>query len=517
MNINENDFFREVTMRICSSLFIEKSLWRALNYIKTIMPVTGMNLHLFEQDMTEMRTIAYATFYDKREKLPLKMGLSKEATAKLKYGLWKTKNVIIVNQPEANPVIHSVLKKVGKSKMSVMLMSLEIEGRGLGGLAIFADGLNLYKKEHSHLFSLIHEPFAIAMSNALQHMELLNHKNMLIDDLQYMNRELLHISGDVIVGEKFGLNEVMESVRRVAPLESPVLLLGETGVGKEVIANAIHFLSPRKKGPFIKVNCGAIPESLLDSELFGHEMGAFTGAVKQNRGRFERANGGSILLDEIAELPLHAQIRFLRVLQEKKVERVGGTKSIPVDIRIIASTHQDLEKMISINQFRKDLWFRFNVYPIIIPPLRERKEDIPALVQHFIERKYKGMNYHAIPTVSGGVISQLKNFHWPGNVRELENAVERALIQYQGRNKKGRLTFEDFMLPQQKSVTPILSEDNNKLLKIDEVMRMHIQQALKVTNGKIHGQNGAAELLDINPYTLRARMKKHGIFYKKKL
>ena len=235
--------------------------------------------------------------------------------------------------------------------------------------------------------SLLNEPFAIAFSNTLKHQEVLRLKDLLADDNRYLHRELLHLSGEEIVGADFGLKRVIEMVRQVAPLNSPVLLLGETGVGKDVIANAIHYSSPRKDGPLVKVNCGAIPETLLDSELFGHEKGAFTGAISQKRGRFERANQGTIFLDEIGELPSPAQVRMLRVLQYKEIERVGGTNPIPVDIRLIAATNRNLEEMVKTKQFREDLWFRLNVFPIHIPPLRERKEDIPALVRHFVKRK----------------------------------------------------------------------------------------------------------------------------------
>ena len=215
---------------------------------------------------------------------------------------------------------------------------------------------------------------------------------MLADDNRYLYDELRSVSGDEIIGSDFGLKTVMEMVRQVAPLDSPVLLLGETGTGKEVIANAIHYSSPRKDGPFIKVNCGAIPETLLDSELFGHEKGAFTGAISQKRGRFERADKGTIFLDEIGELPLQAQVRLLSVLQTREIERVGGTSPIPVDIRIISATHRDLEEMIASRRFREDLWFRLNVFPITIPPLRQRREDIPALLHHLMERKSRELS-----------------------------------------------------------------------------------------------------------------------------
>ena len=227
-------------------------------------------------------------------------------------------------------------------------------------------------------------------------------------------------------------------VNRVAEHDSPVLLLGETGVGKDVIANAIHYSSSRSDGAFITVNCGAIPASLLDSELFGHEKGAFTGALAQKRGRFERADKGTIFLEEVGELTPEAQVRLLRVLQNREIERVGGTQTIPVDIRIIAATNRDLEEMTAGNLFREDLWFRLNVFPIVIPPLRARKSDIPALVDHFLGKKAESLKLPHIPELASGAMDQLLSYPWPSNVRELENVVERALIL----NKTGEISFE---------------------------------------------------------------------------
>jgi transcriptional regulator with GAF, ATPase, and Fis domain len=287
------------------------------------------------------------------------------------------------------------------------------------------------------------------------------------------------------------------------------LLLGETGVGKDVIANAIHYSSPRKDGPFIKVNCGAIPETLLDSELFGHEKGAFTGALSQRRGRFERANGGTLFLDEIGELPPQAQVRMLRVLQYKEIERVGGTNPISVDIRLIAATNRDLEEMVKAKQFREDLWFRLNVFPIRIPPLRERKEDIVALVHHFIRRKSRELKLPAPPPLAPGIIDRLMAYHWPGNVRELENVIERALILSKGTP----LIFDDLIGEKrdQSSVIPVWTQDAPP--KLDEVMSQHIRRVLEMTKGKVHGKGGAAEVLGINPSTLRNRMNQLGIPY----
>jgi transcriptional regulator with GAF, ATPase, and Fis domain len=306
----------------------------------------------------------------------------------------------------------------------------------------------------------------------------------------------------------------MEMVRQVAPIDSPVMLMGETGAGKEVIANAIHHLSSRKDGPFIKVNCGAIPDNLVDSELFGHEKGAFTGAIAQKRGRFERADKGSIFLDEIGDLPLQVQVRLLRVLQNKEIERVGGTSSIPVDVRITAATHRNLEEMVGSGQFREDLWYRLNTFPIMIPPLRQRKEDIPALVHHFIERKAKELRIHTPPAIAPETIEQFKVYHWPGNVRELENLVERTLIQSMGREEIGPVSFEHFVLSAQEDSIRTVSGQQHDFLPLDKAMTEHIQQALRLRNGKVFGEDGAAQLLGINPNTLRSRMKKLGIPFK---
>ena len=250
----------------------------------------------------------------------------------------------------------------------------------------------------------------------------------------------------------------------------------------------------------------------MDSELFGHEKGDFTGAIAQKRGRFERADKGTIFLDEIGELPPQAQVRLLRVLQSKEIERVGGTKSIPVDVRIISATHRNLEEMIKSGQFREDLLFRINVFPIMLPPLRQRREDIPALTHYFIEQKTKEMKLGILPKLGPGAIDQLMSYDWPGNVRELENIVERALI----RNRDGFLTFEHLVsAPPQKEELITMADQTRGILKLDEINALHIQRVLKLTKRKISGPGGAAELLGIHPNTLRKRMDKMGISYRR--
>ena len=295
----------------------------------------------------------------------------------------------------------------------------------------------------------------------------------------------------------------------LATLSSPVLLLGETGVGKEIIASAIHNASQGRDEPFIKVNCGAIPETLMDSELFGHEKGAFTGAIEQKRGRFERANGGTIFLDEIGELSPEAQVRLLRVLQEKEIERIGGTDPIKVDIRVIAATHRDLNTMILEGTFREDLYFRLNVFPVYIPTLKERSGDIPGLVQHFIQKKSRDLKLTAIPTLAPRALDQLLAHHWPGNVRELENAVERAIILH----REEPLSFSELGPKKESKMTPIYISENMESYDLDQATADHISKVLKITRGRVEGEKGAADLLGINPGTLRGRMRKLGISF----
>jgi transcriptional regulator with GAF, ATPase, and Fis domain len=504
MSVDENEFFRRVTMQICSSLDIEIAMWHCMQLLKESIPADEMYVHLYESGLGAFRTIAGATASEGR-KMDRITPLPKEVRTRVA----EFTGTGVVNQPELEPSFQFMLQYYGRADTSALFRLLEVEGKKLGALVLLAEGRDRFSDEHARLFSLLKEPFAIALSNALKHQEILRLKDLLADDNRYLHRELLRLSGDEIVGADFGLKGVMTMVRQVASLTSPVLLLGETGVGKDIIANAIHYSSPRKDGPFVKVNCGAIPETLLDSELFGHERGAFTGAFTQRRGRFERADHGTIFLDEIGELPPQAQVRMLRVLQYKEIERVGGSSPIPVDIRLIAATNRNLEEMVKAKQFREDLWFRLNVFPIRIPPLRERKEDIPALFHHFMERKSRELKLPSFPALAGGVIDRLMAYRWPGNVRELENVIERALILGKG----APIAFDDLIGEKPAESQSIYSGTQDRKLKLDEAMSQHICRVLEMTKGKVHGKGGAAEVLGINPSTLRNRMNQLGIPY----
>jgi len=403
--------------------------------------------------------------------------------------------------------------KLGSSESAAVTFDLVLNKTMLGAWAV--ESTKPLIDEHIHLLSLLVRPCAIALTNSMRYRELRRLQELVADDNRYLQEELRKISGEEIVGADRGLREVMSQVHQVAPLDTPVLLLGETGSGKEVIASAVHRLSPRRNGPFIKLNCGAIPATLLDSELFGYEKGAFTGAMTKKRGRIERAQGGTLFLDEIGELSVEAQVRLLRVLQEKEFDRVGSGETIKADVRIIAATHRDLIQMMLEQRFRADLFFRLQVFPITLPPLRERKEDIPDLVTYFISKKAKEMKRRCIPTPTEDAMNRLLRYDWPGNIRELENTVERSMILDTG----DRIFFWVIgALKREQAMERRVEDDGNgkeglvpKELALDDVNKNYIRKILDQCHGRIEGEKGAARLMNINPSTLRKRMRKLGI------
>ncbi|QTA81133.1 Sigma-54 interaction domain-containing protein [Desulfonema limicola] len=509
MKTDTDFFFRKATLLICSSLDIEVSLWRCREFISKYIPADEIYLNIYEPSIGGLRYIARADEagcekMEKNIKLPSDLIKSIESGQRLQ-------DYLIINKPENDPMGRIISSEMNLKNTSFIALRLRIEGHRLGVIDLFAQGKDRFTSEHAKLFSLLKEPFAIAMSNALKHQEVVQLKEQLISDNRYLHNELISKSGDEVIGAGSGLKGVMEKVGQIAHLKNTILILGETGAGKEVIANAIHCYSLRKNQPFIKVNCGAIPENLIDSELFGHEKGAFTGAVSQKRGLFERASKGTIFLDEIGELPSWAQIRLLRVLQTQEIERVGGSPPIKLDIRVIAATHRDLNKMVLQGDFREDLWFRINAFPIHIPALRMRPNDIPMLVEHFIKKKSKELGIHKIPAIAPEALDRLLKHHWPGNVRELENAVERALIQH----RSGPLFFNQLMDYEDNGGSAIPLKHKLSSMNLDEIIKACIEQVLSMTNGRINGPKGAAKILGVHPNTLRHRMKKLGINFGK--
>ena len=514
--MDENEFFRRATLKIFSSLNIKTAMKQCMEYLSDYTPVSGMFFILYDPDLNVARFLAAIwppNFPKPNETVQLPMEFRDWIKEQWTQG---AKTAIINDIALEDPRLQEIIRMTLPDDCSHLRMDLIMENMRLGSLILLAEGKNRYTETHAHLISLLHEPFAIAISNILQHQEILRLKDMLADDNRYLQQEMLKMKGDTIVGANFGLRDIMKMVLQIAPLDSPVLLMGETGVGKEIIANAIHLFSARKDNPCIRVNCGAIPENLIDSELFGHEKGAFTGAVSRKRGRFERAHEGTIFLDEIGELSQAAQVKLLRVIQQHEIERVGGTESVPVDVRLICATNREMTEMVRSGKFREDLWFRINVFPITVPPLRRRSEDIPAFVAHFIERKSRELKIHTPPSLVPGAIEQLQAYHWPGNVRELENLVERELILSQMTGNDGMLRFDqlDTVSTPEKPETETGHAD--KIHPLDDMVAVHIRKALKHADGRVEGENGAARMLGLHPSTLRGRMRKLGIPFGRK-
>ena len=341
---------------------------------------------------------------------------------------------------------------------------------------------------------------AIAIENALAYREIAELKDKLAQGKLYLEDEIRgEMDFEGIVGQSSALRHVLNLVETVAPSDSTVLLLGETGTGKELIARAIHERSRRKERTFVKLNCAAIPTGLLESELFGHERGAFTGAIAQKTGRLELADQGSLFLDEVGDIPVEIQPKLLRALQEREFERLGSTRTKKVDIRLVAATNRDLEKMMENGEFRSDLYYRLNVFPIRIPPLRERPEDIPLLARYFIQKHGRRMNKQ-IESIPAAAMRKLSSWHWPGNIRELENFIERSVILTHGTALQAPIGE----LSNNGRTTPVAGtrEANER----DEAIRV-----LKITNGRVAGPNGAAARMGIKRTTLISRMKKLGI------
>ena len=408
------------------------------------------------------------------------------------------------------------------------IIPLVNHGRVLGRLSISRRTETSFTPDEVEFLSQISGQIAIAVENALAYREISELKDKLAQEKLYLEEEIRsEMNFEQIIGNSSALKHVLQLVETVAPSDSTVLLLGETGTGKELIARAIHDRSQRKDRTLVKLNCAAIPTGLLESELFGHEKGAFTGAISQKIGRLELANQGTLFLDEVGDIPAEIQPKLLRALQEREFERLGSTHTRKVNVRLVAATNRDLEKMIAAREFRQDLFYRLNVFPIRVPPLRERREDIPLLVSYFVQRLAKQMQkkIEAIPTA---VMKGLTAWEWPGNIRELENFIERAVILTRGKSLEAplaelrKLNRDEPTHPaaQQthEDIARIVKETINALSNKKSVPDEHVKQqrdeivrALTESKGRVGGADGAAARMGMNRTTLLSRMKKLGI------
>jgi formate hydrogenlyase transcriptional activator len=397
---------------------------------------------------------------------------------------------------------------------SLCVYPLIMRERVLGVFGFGSSRENAFTEDDLTFLGQVANQIAIAVENALAYGQISELKDKLAQENVYLESEIrseLHFED--IVGNSELLRRVLREVETVAPADSTVLIYGETGTGKELIARAVHNLSSRKSNPFVKLNCAAIPTGLIESELFGHEKGAFTGAIIQRVGRFELANRGTIFLDEIGDIPLELQPKLLRVLQEREFERLGSTRTLRTDARLIAATNRDLKTMVEEQRFRSDLYYRLNVFPIRVPSLRERKEDIPLLVRHFVQ-EFSRRNDRVIDTIPSETMQALVRYHWPGNIRELQNVIERAVIISRGPVLNVALTE---LAPDMASTsTPVVSTAKSAAHEslqnmLQETERKQILRALEEANGVVAGPNGAAARLGVKRTTLQIKMQKLGI------
>ena len=378
---------------------------------------------------------------------------------------------------------------------------LKSHNRLLGTLNIASLHSGAFSQDDVDLLSQVANQIAIAVENALAYRQIEELKDKLNKEKLYLEDEIrTEYNFEEIIGESAALKRILKQVETVAPTDSTVLIQGETGTGKELIARAIHSLSKRRERTFVRINCAAIPTGLLESELFGHERGAFTGAIAQKVGRFELAHGGTLFLDEVGDVSLELQSKLLRVLQEQEFERLGSNRTIRVDVRLVAATNRDLALMVTDKQFRSDLYYRLNVFPITAPPLRARPEDIPLLVRYFAQ-KYARLMSKRIETIPTGAMTALAKYHWPGNIRELENLIERSVILSQG---------PDLHVPLGELKAPATSAHNG-VATLEAAEREHIQRVLRETNWVIGGSSGAATRLGMKRTTLQSKIRKLGI------
>jgi len=414
----------------------------------------------------------------------------------------RTRAAEIWSQQDFERLRPEVLERLKAESIAAMAVApLGTSNGPLGLMSMGSKRPNSFGQEDLDLLSQISAQISLALDNALAYGRLNASRNRLEDERLYLESEIrAEYNFEDIVGKSPALRKVLEQIEIVAPTGSTVLLHGETGTGKELVARAVHSHSPRRDRTFVRLNCAAIPSGLVESELFGHEKGAFTGALMQKRGRLELADRGTLFLDEIGDISLELQPKLLRALQEQEFERLGSNKTIHVDVRLIAATHRDLSLMIRSNQFREDLFYRLNVFPIEIPPLRERREDIPLLVHYFVSRLSRRMQRH-IKSIPKPAMDALSNAPWPGNVRELENFVERAVILTQG--DELNVPFAELKNSSVRNAAPVST--------FQEAERQAIIQALKAASGKISGKGAAAERLGLKRTTLQNKMRRLNI------
>jgi formate hydrogenlyase transcriptional activator len=496
----------DLTNRVVANLDLRELLREISAGIRRVMHCDGVGVTLPDPETGQLRLYALD--------FPGGPDILKEGDTKVTEASSTVLRVFQSGQPlnltPADLIADRIPAAVGAKSMC--RFPLTGRDRVLGVLSLGSSRENAFSDDDFSFIGQVASQIAIAVENALAYGQIADLKDKLAQEKVYLEDEIRsELNFEEIVGTSDVLLQVLRQIETVAPTDSTVLIYGETGTGKELIARAVHNLSSRKSNAFVKLNCAAIPTGLLESELFGHERGAFTGAIAQRVGRFELANRGTVFLDEIGEIPLELQPKLLRVLQEREFERLGSTRTLKTDARLIAATNRDLESMVEEQKFRSDLYYRLNVFPVRIPPLRERPEDIPLLVRHFVQQ-FSRRNNRTIDSIPSGTMDALVRYHWPGNIRELQNVIERAVIVSKG--PVLQVPVADLKARPENGSSPkksVAAEGDNLRAVLDDAERKQIVNMLEQSNWVVAGPNGAAARLGMKRSTLQFRMSKLGI------
>src|SRR5579884_1423163 len=497
----EEALLLEISTVLLSHLDVRELFTAISATLRRIMPHEYGSLALSEPESRELRLFSL-------EQPQTEAALGKEMLSPAQQALasrvMNSRQPLVLNDLEsASSKSKATDRLLAEGVNSACFLPLVTRDRVLGTLNLVSRRKGAFDRQNVELLRQMAGHVAIALDNALTYRKVAELKERLAEEKLYLEEELrTEYHFEEIIGESPALKRILKQVESVGPTNATVLILGETGTGKELIARAIHDLSPRRGRTFVKLNCAAIPTGLLESELFGHEKGAFTGAIAQKIGRLELANGGTLFLDEVGDIPLELQPKLLRALQEKEFERLGSNRTIPVDVRLIAATNRDLAKMVANREFRSDLYYRLKVFPITVPPLRERAEDIPILARYFAQKHAERM-HRRIETIPEETMEALMKWHWPGNVRELENIIERAVILSPG--PVLRVPLAELTLPEAEN------GDGDPSGTLEDAEREHIIRILRETRGVIGGPNGAAARLGLKRTTLNSKMRKLGI------